>query len=133
MKKAGFSCIPLFILLLFFFPPISFADDSQNGNATSETRVSNTVTNGGSTYTHIETTVNGQTNIIDSKDQGEIDVRNDNGNVTVNKSPNVTVAVSENKISTPTPTIKPLLHKTTFISDIFANLSNFFKRILHNL
>jgi hypothetical protein len=133
MKKAGFFGL-LFLPAFLCFASLTLAQDNiTTGNATSETRVYNTVTGEGSVYTHIETTVNGQTNTVESKNPGEIDVRNDNGKVTVIKSPNVSVTVSESENSTPTPTIKPLPHQPTFVANFLEKISNFLSRIFHNL
>jgi len=98
----------LFLAVLFSLTlpvSIALADEIKTGNASAETRVYNTVSDDGDTYTHIETTVNGKTNIIESKNEGEIDVRNVNGKVTINKSPEVMVTITQDENSTATPTI----------------------------
>ena len=91
MKKAGFS-IPFVLLLLLTVKSDIFAETIvKNGESTSNVRVS-TNTNGGTVSTYIETTVNGKTQIIESNEEGEIEVENKNGQVTVKKStPNTTI------------------------------------------
>ena len=133
MKKAGFFSL-LFLALFLFLAPRLFAQDNiVTGNATSETRVYNSVGDDGQTFTHIETTVNGQTKTIDSKNQGEIDVRNENGKVTINKSPNVTVTITENESSTPTPTINEEheLKTPSLVTVMIKGIEDFFKRFFH--
>jgi len=132
MKKAGFSCIPLFIILLLLVKSPVFAEDSSNGNVNSEMHVTN-INNNGNVTSHVETSVNGQTTTVDSNEPGELDVKNVNGTVTISKSPEVSITVTKNHNATPTPTIKPDQHKIPFISTLLERLSNFFKRILHNL
>lgn len=135
MKKAGFFCLFFLPVFLFWVSPTHAQDNITTGNETSETRVYNTVTGNGSVYTHIETTVNGKTNTIDSKNQGEINVRNENGKVTIIKSPNVVVTISESKSSTPTPTIiqEHKLKTPSLITVVIKGIQDFFGRILHNL
>jgi hypothetical protein len=135
MKKAAFLSLLFLPAFLFWVSPTLAQDNITTGNSTSETRVYNTVTGDGSVYTHIETTVNGKTNTIDSKNQGEIDVRNENGKVTVINSPGVTVAVSENESSTPTPEIiqEPKLKTPSLVSVVVKGIEDFFKRFFHTL
>jgi hypothetical protein len=132
MKKTSFFSL-LFSTLFLLSVPLSLAQDNiVTGNSSSETRVYNSVGDDGQTFTHIETTVNGQTKTIDSKNQGEIDVRNENGKVTINKSPNVTVTITENESATSTPTMIPKeieIHKISFLSEIEKDLRSFFGRI----
>lgn len=130
MKKAGFLGLS-FLTLLIFLKSSAYAQNIITGNQKAETTVTNNVT-GGNVTTHIETTVNGKTNVIDSQGNGNIEVKNENGNVTISTSPQVTV--TETKNSTPTPKITPKpTHKTSFLSNFFDKISNYFKRIFHNL
>lgn len=100
MKKAG-GVISILLLLLISKDTVFAETTIKNGDSTSNIRV-NTNTNGGTVSTHIETTVNGKTQIIESHEEGEIIVENNNGEVTVKKStPNTTIT---NITKTPTPT-----------------------------
>jgi hypothetical protein len=132
MKKYIFFAILLSLIL-----PVSvaMADNIVTGNASSETRVYNSVGDDGQTYTHIETTVNGQTHTIDSKNQGEIDVRNENGKVTVIKSPNVMVTITEGESSTPTPTLNEEheLKTPSLVTVMIKGIEDFFHRFFHAL
>ena len=133
MKKAGFSCVPLFILLLLFIKSPVFADDVVTGNQTAETHVTN-INNNGSVTSHVETTVNGQTTTVDSNQPGKLDVKNVNGTITISKSPEVSITVTQSHTASPTPTnILPKQEHKSLIFNIFEGLSNFFKRILRNL
>jgi len=130
MKKAGFISLSFLVLLLF-----SSKANAQNittGNQSAETHVTNTV-NGGSVNSHVETTVNGQTTTVDSNQPGELDIKNVNGTVTISKTPNAKVTITENKNATKTPTIIPKPIHKNFLSGFFDNIKNFFKRIFHNL
>jgi hypothetical protein len=133
MKKAGFSCIPLFILLLLLIKSPVFAQDISTGNQIAETKVTN-INNNGSVTNHVETTVNGQTTTVDSNKPGELDVKNVNGTITISKSPEVSITVTQSHTASPTPTATlPESKHKSLISSFFEWLSNFFKRILHNL
>jgi hypothetical protein len=134
MKKAGFSCIPLLILLLLLTKSPIFAEDSSDGSVTSETHVNNSISGNGSVYSHTETTVNGKTTTVDSENEGEVDIKNINGNVTVTKSPEVTITVNQTHTASPTPTNAPIKteHKS-MISSFIEKIQNFFKRILRDL
>jgi hypothetical protein len=131
MRKVVFFTLPLFLLLIL--ANSSLAGTTETGNATDNSTVETNVQGSGNVSTHIETTVNGQTNIIDTQGNGETKVENNNGKVTVTKSPEVTIVQTLN--STPTPKIiygqKP---KTpSLVSGLFEKLTNFLSRILHNL
>ena len=138
MKKAGVTLVPILFFFLVSTEP-SFAQTSiKNGNSTSNIRVS-TNTDGGSVSTHIETTVNGQTQIIESHEEGEIEVENINGQVTVKKStPNTTIT---NITKTPTPASSESASidedveerkefKKSFIEKFLKNIENFVRRFL---
>jgi len=132
MKKAGFSYFLLFLLFLSLFKSPALAQNITTGNQSAETKVINTVNNG-SVTSHVETSVNGQTTTVDSNQPGELDVKNVNGTVTISKTPNATITITENKNSTVTPTIIPKPIHKNFLSNIFERISNFFRRIFHNL
>jgi hypothetical protein len=133
MKKAGFSYFLLPLLLLVLFKSPTVAETITTGNATAKSTVETNVEGSSNVSTHIETTVNGKTTVIDSNQPGKIEVENINGEVTVNKSPDVSITIEPNENSTHSPLItsKPM-HKN-FISNIFEGLRNFLKRIFHNL
>jgi hypothetical protein len=86
---------------------IYYAQNIQTGNASAQSSVVNNVEGNGSVTTHIETTANGQTNVIDANGNGQTDVENDNGIITVSKSPQITIAQTQIFTSTPTATIAP--------------------------
>ena len=137
MKKAGVALLP--ILLLLLSANTASAENTVNeSQSTSNIRVS-TQTDGGSVSTHIETTVNGQTQIIESHEEGEIEVENINGQVTVKKStPNTTIT---NVTKTPTPASSESASidkdvqeekeiKKSFIENFLKNIENFVRRFL---
>ena len=137
MKKAGVALLP--ILLLLLSANTASAENTVNeSQSTSNIRVS-TQTDGGSVSTHIETTVNGQTQIIESHEEGEIEVENINGQVTVKKStPNTTIT---NVTKTPTPASSESASidedveerkefKKSFIEKFLKNIENFVRRFL---
>jgi len=137
MKKAGVALLP--ILLLLLSANTASAENTVNeSQSTSNIRVS-TQTDGGNVSTHIETTVNGQTQIIESHEEGEIEVENINGQVTVKKStPNTTIT---NVTKTPTPASSESASidedveerkefKKSFIEKFLKNIENFVRRFL---
>lgn len=143
MKKAGFS-IPLFLLLLLTLKPNVFAETVvKEGNSTSKIQV-NTSADGGTVSTHIETTVNGEKQIVDSNEEGEIIVENKNGEVTVKKSPesmNVTLTSTNSSPIVPEASDtqgfdqerEDRIESKNIIEEIFENIKNLLKRIFNNL
>jgi hypothetical protein len=114
---------------------IYYAQNIQTGNASAKSSVVNEVEGSGNVTTHIETTANGQTNIIDANGNGGITVSNDNGKVSVTKTPQVTIVQTQTLNSTPTPTMTPVktVHKTSFFSNFIEKVSNFINRIFKDL
>ncbi|PIR80188.1 MAG: hypothetical protein COU25_01470 [Candidatus Levybacteria bacterium CG10_big_fil_rev_8_21_14_0_10_35_13] len=140
MKKAGIALLP--ILLLLLSANTASAENTVNeSQSTSNIRVS-TQTDGGNVSTHIETTVNGKTQIIESNEEGEIIVENKNGEVTVKKStPNTTITnVTKTPASSSTQSAsidkevgQKEEFKKSFIEIFISSLKDFFKRIFSNL
>jgi len=121
----------MLILWMVFPLKYSFAQNIQTGNTSS--MIETNITGNGNVKTHIETTVNGQTNVIDSNQPGSIEVKNENGKVTVSKSPDITITISQNKTSTLSPTLIPKQERKNFMFYFFEKISNFLKRIYYNL
>jgi hypothetical protein len=108
MKK--YIIISFLLLIFWVFPyKYTYAQNIQTGNVNSTSTIYTNITGDGNVKTHIETSVNGQTNIIDSNQPGRIEVINKNGNVTINKSPDISITVTPNKTATSSPirTLKP--------------------------
>lgn len=131
MKKAGFSSIPFLILIILLIPNPVFAETITTGNASAKSYVKTEIEGSSNVSTHIETTANGKTEVIDSNESGEIEVKNNNGNVTVKKTPQT--SISPTLTSTLSATTKSIEHKKTFISNFLEIIFNFIKRIFTNL
>lgn len=130
MKKTGFFSISFLLFFISAMP--SFAQTITTGDQTAQTSVTNTINNG-SVTSHTETTVNGQTTIIDSNGPGSVNIKNVNGNITISKTPEVTIAVTQKPASS-TPTVIPDEEPASksFISDVFENIKSFLKRLFNN-
>ena len=130
MKKAGF--FTLLLLPFFFFTKFPvYAENVTTGNASAKNYTKTEIERSSNVATHIETTANGKTEVIDSNESGEIEVRNNNGNVMINKSSQA--STSQTLTSTSSPRTKSMEHKKTFILNFLEIISNFFKRIFTNL
>lgn len=130
MKKVGFFTL-LFLPFFLFTKSSVYAETITTGNTNAKSYVKTEMEGSSNVSTHIETTANGKTEAIDSNENGEIEVKNNNGNVTVKKTPQV--SISPTLTSTPSALTKPIEHKKTFISNFLEIISNFFKRIFTNL
>jgi len=130
MKKAGLFTL-LFLSFFFFTKSPVYAENITTGNASAKSYVKTETEGSSNVSTHIETTANGKTEVIDSNESGEIEVKNNNGNVTVKKTPQA--SISSILTLTPSATTKSTEHKKTFISNFLEIISNIFKRIFTNL
>ena len=137
MKKYLFLGI-LFILILV--PSLALADNVQTGNATVQNSVTNTV-NGSNCATHIEVTINGQKEVLDSNDCGTHTLNSTaNGtkeepssapSITRSVFDSPTIIISKTPTSTPVPTIsdKNRLYAPSLISVVVKSFEDLVKRI----
>jgi hypothetical protein len=115
-----------------FFPVVYYAQNIQTGNANAQSTVETNVSGNGDINTHIETTVNGQTNVIDSKNRGIIKVEDNNGNIKIYQnskiiSPTTSIATIASSIKLPKQNNKNVLNN--YLLRIF----NFFNSIFMHL
>jgi len=139
MKKYLF--LGLF-LMLTSRPPFAFADNTQTGNASAQSSAT-TTTNGSNCSTHIEVTVNGQTQVLDSTDCGTHTLNKTANGTTEESSPGPSITkpvlrypvitVSKIPTSTPTTTIteKNKSHAPSLISVVVKGIEDLFKRFFH--
>jgi len=108
---------------------VYYAQNIQTGNSHAQSSVISNVQDG-NVITHIETTANGQTNVIDANGNGQISVNNDNGKVSITKTPQVTIVQTQTLSSTPTPTIilKNKSSIKTLSATLLKEIQNFFKQ-----
>ena len=129
MKKILFIIFALF----FIFPVDFFAEDVTTGNQGVETSVINNVDNG-SVTTHIQTTVNGKTTVIDSNEPGKIEVKNINGDVEITKILQESPIVRPTHMASVSSTTHPITVKNNnIIANFFEKLSVFLNKLFENL
>ncbi|MGA2967943.1 MAG: hypothetical protein ABSD69_02130 [Candidatus Levyibacteriota bacterium] len=141
MKK----CLFLTFLFILIFPiSVALADDVHIGNASAQSSVTST-TNGSNCQTHIQTTVNGQTEVLNSTDCGTHTLINSVNGTTGGPTPfpSITkpvfkypvIIISKAPTATPTPTIieKHELRTPSLVSVIIKGFEDFFKRFFHAL
>jgi hypothetical protein len=139
MKKYLF--LGLFLILITR-PPFAFADNTQTGNASAQSSAT-TTTNGSNCSTHIEVTVNGQTQVLDSTDCGTHTLNKTANGTTEESSPRPSITkpvlrypritVSQIPTATPTPTImgKNRLQTPSLFSVVVKGVEALFKRFFH--
>jgi hypothetical protein len=133
MKKAIVFDI-LFIVYVSLTVKVVFAQNITTGAASANSTVQTNIQGSGNVKTHIETTVNGQTNTVDSNEPGKIQVENNNGNVTISKTPQTSLSAISTPIATTSPSIKPIKPiQKNFVFNLFERFSNFLHRIFKNL
>lgn len=120
------------ILLSALFIAVAFTASAQaeviEGNASSDVTVNNSIQGSGEVHTHIESTVNGQTKVLDSNQPGSYTLHNSSS---VSSSSTASISPTITPKPKPKPTITSTLAKTT--QDPIKSLEVFFHTVIQKL